>query len=56
MTVNVPMIEIGIAIAGISVARKLPRNTKITKITSTKATSSEITTSWIESSMKIDES
>ena len=50
------MIDTGIATAGISVARSEPRNTKITTNTRSTATSSDTTTSWIESSMNVEES
>ncbi len=56
MAVNVPMIETGIATAGMSVARSEPRKMKITMNTSSTATRSETTTSWIESSMKVEPS
>ena len=56
MAVKVPTIDTGIATAGISVARRLPRNTKMTMITSPKAMASEIATSRIESLMNREES
>ncbi len=46
-TAKVPITLTGTAIAGMTVARRLPRNTKTTITTSTKAINSVISTSWI---------
>ena len=45
MTMNAAMMDTGIVTAGISVARRLPRNRKITTSTSSIAITSAITTS-----------
>ena len=43
----------GTAMAGMRVARRLPRNTKTTITTSTKAMKSVISTSWMVSWTKV---
>src|SRR5690606_12266619 len=51
MPANVPISEIGTATAGISVARQLWRKRKTTNMTSSVASTSVLTTSWIETSI-----
>ena len=52
-TAKVPITLTGTAIAGMRVARRLPRNTKTTITTSTKAINSVISTSWIVAWTKV---
>ena len=52
-TANAPITLTGTAIAGIRVARRLPRNRKTTMTTSPKAMTSVISTSWIVSRTKV---
>src|ERR1039458_8039779 len=51
MTENVPMIDIGSAMLGITVAEKLRRNRKITSTTSASVSTSVNLTSFTEASM-----
>ena len=52
-TANAPITLTGTAIAGIRVARRLPRNRKTTMTTSPNALISVISTSWIVSRPKV---
>ena len=56
MTANVPRIETGTTIAGISVMRASPRNRNTTKVTRTTERSSDRSTSWRELRMVIERS
>ena len=51
MTANVPTMDTGTAIIGMSVARQFCRKTSTTMTTRTIASSSVWKTSWIDSSM-----
>ncbi len=52
MTMNVAMIEIGMVTAGTSVARRLPRNRKITSSTTVIEMPSAVTTSRSDALME----